>query len=180
MLELRPPSTEKPEESDLQKKENEQEDDEAKEMSEVERDMRSLQAEIKQIENESIKTKTKRLYEHSCDILAWVKLHPECEEDVRRFCSYYLPTATKLLKTYNEVAPHADESRVAASIQDEVSHILDTMIEAFRGLMDNLLQNTAVDMQAEISALETVLTQEGLVANGFTMPQSGAAEKSAR
>ena len=39
----------------------------------------------------------------------------------------------------------------------------------FRGLMDNLLQNTAVDMQAEISALETVLAQEGLAQNGFTM-----------
>ena len=42
------------------------------------------------------------------------------------------------------------------------------MSTAFRGLMDNLLQNTAVDMQAEISALETVLAQEGLAQNGFT------------
>ena len=84
-----------------------------------------------------------------------------------RFCSYYLPTAVKLLNTYNEVAPHADESSVAAGIQSEVSQVLDTMSTAFRGLMDNLLQNTAVDMQAEISALETVLAQEGL--GGMTM-----------
>lgn len=58
---------------------------------------------------------------------------------------------------------------MAAGIQSEVSQVLDTMSTAFRGLMDNLLQNTAVDMQAEISALETVLAQEGLAQNGFTM-----------
>ena len=110
-----------------------------------------------------------RLREHTEDIFAWVKLHPECADDARRFCSYYLPTAVKLLNTYNEVAPHADESSVAAGIQSEVSQVLDTMSTAFRGLMDNLLQNTAVDMQAEISALETVLAQEGLAQNGFTM-----------
>lgn len=146
------------------------------ETSAVEKYLENLDKQITQIKQPEIHTKAKRLYEHSCDILAWVQLHPECAEDVRRFCSYYLPTATKLLSTYNEVAPHADESRVAASIQDEVSHVLDTMIEAFRGLMDNLLQNTAVDMQAEISALETVLSQEGLVENGFSMPQSAAPE----
>ena len=104
-----------------------------------------------------IRAKAARLREHTEDIFAWVKLHPECADDARRFCSYYLPTAVKLLNTYNEVAPHADESSVAAGIQSEVSQVLDTMSTAFRGLMDNLLQNTAVDMQAEISALETVL-----------------------
>ena len=56
-----------------------------------------------------------------------MKLHPECADDARRFCSYYLPTAVKLLNTYNEVAPHADESSVAAGIQSEVSQVLDTM-----------------------------------------------------
>ena len=116
-----------------------------------------------------IRAKAARLREHTEDIFAWVKLHPECADDARRFCSYYLPTAVKLLNTYNEVAPHADESSVAAGIQSEVSQVLDTMSTAFRGLMDNLLQNTAVDMQAEISALETVLAQEGLAQNGFTM-----------
>ncbi len=144
------------------------------EVSAVERYLEGLDKQIRQIKEQEIHSKAKRLYEHSCDILAWVQLHPECAEDVRRFCSYYLPTATKLLSTYNEVAPHADESRVAASIQDEVSKVLDTMIEAFRGLMDHLLQNTAVDMQAEISALETVLSQEGLMENGFTMPHPAA------
>ena len=131
--------------------------------------MRELERQLARIENADIRATAARLREHTEDIFAWVKLHPECADDARRCCSYYLPTAVKLLNTYNEVAPHADESSVAAGIQSEVSQVLDTMSTAFRGLMDNLLQNTAVDMQAEISALETVLAQEGLAQNGFTM-----------
>ena len=121
------------------------------------------------MQDTAIREKAVRLYEHAEDIYAWVQLHPECTDDVRRFCSYYLPTANKLLATYNEIAPHKNDSRVAANIEAEVSRVLDTMTTAFRGLMDNLLQNTAVDMQAEISALETVLAQEGLTQNGLTL-----------
>ena len=47
--------------------------------------------------------------------------------------------------------------------------MLDTMSTAFRGLMDNLLQNTAVGYAGRDLALETVLAQEGLAQNGFTM-----------
>ena len=124
---------------------------------------------MERVQDTAIREKAVRLYEHAEDIFAWVQLHPECTDDVRRFCSYYLPTANKLLATYNEIAPHKNDSRVAANIESEVSRVLDTMTTAFRGLMDNLLQNTVVDMQAEISALETVLAQEGLTQNGLTL-----------
>lgn len=134
-----------------------------------EEDLRALRKEIAHVENPEIREKASHLARHAEDIFAWVKLHPECADDVRRFCSYYLPTAAKLLSTYNEIAPHAGESSVAASVETEVSKVLDTMITAYRELMDHLLQNTAVDMQAEISALETVLAQEGLTQNGLKL-----------
>lgn len=131
--------------------------------------LREYKRRMEQIQDPALHEKAARLYEHAEDIFAWVQLHPECTDDVRRFCSYYLPTANKLLATYNEIAPHKNDSQVAANIESEVSRVLDTMTTAFRGLMDNLLQNTAVDMQAEISALETVLAQEGLTQNGLTL-----------
>lgn len=134
-----------------------------------EEELRALRREIAHVENAEIRDKAAKLARHAEDIFAWVKLHPECADDVRRFCSYYLPTAAKLLATYNEIAPHAGESSVAASVENEVSKVLDTMIAAYRELMDHLLQNTAVDMQAEISALETVLAQEGLTQSGLKL-----------
>lgn len=135
--------------------------------------LRALRKQVAHVENADIREKAAHLCRHAEDIFAWVKLHPECTDDVRRFCSYYLPTAEKLLATYNDIAPHTNESPVAANIEREVSHVLDTMIGAFRGLMDNLLQNTAVDMQAEISALETVLAQEGLTEDGLSLSLPG-------
>ncbi len=129
--------------------------------------LREYKRQLERVREPAVREKAARLCEHAEDIFAWVKLHPECTDDVRRFCSYYLPTANKLLSTYNEVAPHTVESAVAAQIEGEVLRVLDTMTTAFRGLMDNLLQNTAVDMQAEISALETILAQEGLTQDGI-------------
>lgn len=129
--------------------------------------LREYKRQLERVRESAVREKAARLYEHAEDIFAWVKLHPECTDDVRRFCSYYLPTANKLLATYNEIAPHTGESSVADQIEGEVLRVLDTMTAAFRGLMDNLLQNTAVDMQAEISALETILAQEGLTQDGL-------------
>lgn len=133
-----------------------------------EEDLRELKRRLAGVENEEVRSRAARLCEHAEDIFAWVRLHPECAEDVRRFSSYYLPTANKLLGTYSEVAAHTGESSVAAGIESEVVRVLDTMTTAFRGLMDNLLQNTAVDLQAEISALETVMAQEGLTKDGLS------------
>ena len=55
--------------------------------------LRELERQLARIENADIRAKAARLREHTEDIFAWVKLHPECADDARRFCSFYLPTA---------------------------------------------------------------------------------------
>ena len=90
-------------------------------------------------------------------IIAWLEKHPGGESQIRRFVSYYMPTTLKLLRTYNEVDPQADSSAVAAEIQTDICGILYTINTAFQSLQDNLLKDTAMDVSAEISALETCL-----------------------
>ena len=103
-----------------------------------------------------------RIEEQTVQIIAWLEKHPGGESQIRRFVSYYMPTTLKLLRTYNEVDPQADSSAVAAEIQTDICGILYTINTAFQSLQDNLLKDTAMDVSAEISALETVLAQEGL------------------
>ena len=55
--------------------------------------------------------------------------------------------------TYNEVALHAGESSVASGIQQEIGGILDTIDRAFVTLHDGLLQDTALNVSAEILSL---------------------------
>ena len=110
---------------------------------------------IVQLDYESVEEAKKK-------IIAWLEKHPGGESQIRRFVSYYMPTTLKLLRTYNEVDPQADSSAVAAEIQTDICGILYTINTAFQSLQDNLLKDTAMDVSAEISALETVLAQEGL------------------
>ena len=74
------------------------------------------------------------------------------------------------MKTYNEVEPHAESSEVAAKIQKEVSDVLEPVSAAFHNLLDNLLKGTALDVSVEVSALESVFTQDGLAQESLKVP----------
>ena len=110
---------------------------------------------------------TQRIEAQTVRVIAWLEKHPEGEGQIRRFVNYYMPTTLKLVRTYNEVSPQADSSSVAASIQTDICGILSTINTAFQSLQNNLLKDTAMDVSAEISALETVLAQEGLTQDGM-------------
>ena len=129
--------------------------------------LQELGAEKARIGDEEVRARVEKLERHTRQIAAWLKQHPGKEAGVRRFSGYYLPTVLKLLRTYNEVALHAGESSVASGIQQEIGGILDTIDRAFVTLHDGLLQDTALNVSAEISALETVLAQDGLVQDGL-------------
>ena len=78
-----------------------------------------------------------------------------------------MPTTLKLVRAYNDVDPHAARSGAAAQVQQQVARVLATVEEAFGNLLDTLIGHEAVDVSAEISALETVLAQDGLSGGGL-------------
>lgn len=123
------------------------------------RDIREAQ---RHISDAAVLSETHRIEAYTQSILAWLEKHPEDAGQIRRFVSYYMPTTLKLLTAWNEVTPQADSSSVAEEIQTDIRGILRTVATAFQNLQDNLLKDTALDISAEISALETVLAQDGL------------------
>ena len=129
--------------------------------------LQELGAEKARIRDKEVCAKVEKLERHTRQIAAWLKQHPDKEASVRRFSGYYLPTVLKLLRTYNEVEQHAGDSSVASGIQQEIGDILETIDKAFVTLHDGLLEDTALNVSAEISALETVLAQDGLVQDGM-------------
>ncbi len=128
---------------------------------------RGLRAEKTKIDDPEVLEQVEQLDAQTSQILAWLEGHPQSEASVKRFASYYLPTTLKLLRTYNEVDPQADQSSVAAQIQRDITGILCTINAAFRNLQDGLLKDTAMNVSAEISAMETVLAQDGLKDDGL-------------
>lgn len=129
----------------------------------------ALREQQRQITDAPVLEQTERIEAQTVRVIAWLERHPEGEGQIRRFVNYYMPTTLKLVRTYNEVSPQADSSSVAVSIQTEICGILSTINTAFQSLQNNLLKDTAMDVSAEISALETVLAQEGLTRDGMGM-----------
>ena len=103
-------------------------------------------------------------------IMDWVRTQPESAKNAKRMAGYYLPTVQRLLHTYisvdNNPGPNAQE------ICRQISHTLDTLNQALANLRDDLLGNTALNVEAEIAAMEQMLGSEGLT-DELRMPGPG-------
>ncbi len=105
-------------------------------------------------------------------LLDWVQENPGGASKLRRLTRYYLPTTLKLLRTYTSVDDNPGEK--ARQICQEIDRILDTVNQALLQLQDTLLEDTALDVSAEISALESMLAQEGLTGPSLDLAASAA------
>lgn len=96
-------------------------------------------------------------------IFAYVEAHPEKVSDIRKFMSYYLPTTLKLLEAYRELDRKKIDTAEAISTKTEIRRALDNIILAFENLYADLMKEDLLDLSADISVLETMLTREGLM-----------------
>lgn len=120
-----------------------------------------------EIDDLEVRAKVQQLSALIGEIRDWVQKHPEGEGKVKRLSNYYLPTTLKLLNTY--ISVDNNPGPTAQNICDNVSNILDTFNTALRNMQDTLLDDTALDVSAEISALESMLQQEGLADSEFSL-----------
>ena len=112
---------------------------------------------------EEISTKLDRLETVIIKIFSYVEQHPEKLPDIRRFMNYYLPTTVKLVKAYCDFEQQPVQLQSVVTAKQEISDTLTVISTAFETLLDSLYQNDAMDISTDISALKTILTQEGLV-----------------
>ncbi len=114
-----------------------------------------------------VSNKLYRLEEIASKIFDYVEQHPNKLPDIRRFMSYYLPTSIKLVKAYREFEAQPVQGENLTAIKQEILETLDTINLAYENLLDRLFEDDTLDISTEISALETVLAQEGLTGNSF-------------
>lgn len=93
-------------------------------------------------------------------IMDWVQKNPASAGNVGRLASYYLPTTLKLFHSYVLVDDRPGPN--AQNICAQVDRALTTLEQALANLQDDLLGNTALDVEAEINAMEMMLCREGL------------------
>lgn len=95
-------------------------------------------------------------------IFEYVEQHPESADETKKLMKYYLPTTIKLLDFYQKLDNQPVQGKNIRSSKKQIEETLDTLNLAFARLYDNLYQDTSMDINADISVLQTLLAQEGL------------------
>lgn len=76
--------------------------------------------------------------------------------------NYYLPTTVKLLENYNEFGKQEAKGENITSTMKKVEEVLDTVVNAFKKVLDDLFMDKALDTSVDIEVLEKMLREEGL------------------
>ena len=114
---------------------------------------------------EEISRKLSRLELVTEKIFLQVEQQPECLPDSRRLMNYYLPTTLKLVTAYQKFEEQPVQGSNIIEAKKEILDALDTAGIAFENLLNKLFQDDAMDISTDISAMETILSQEGLLGN---------------
>lgn len=96
-------------------------------------------------------------------IIDHVKAHPEKLSQIRKFTNYYLPTTLKLLNAYDRM----DDTGISGSNIDtamgKIGSALESIVTAFDRQLDALFADEALDISTDITVMEDLLRQEGLL-----------------
>jgi len=82
---------------------------------------------------------------------------------VRRFMSYYLPTAEKLMDQYRQLMDAPVKGENITSAMSRIESSMDVVADAFDKCADNLYKDDEMDIDAEIKVMNTMLTGDSLI-----------------
>lgn len=119
------------------------------------------------IQGESISKKLERLEKVISKIFEHIKENPEELPEIRKFLGYYLPTTLKLVMVYQDLDGELIQGANIVATKKEIEETLDTINDAFENLLDSFYEDTAIDVSTDISVLNTMLAQEGLMKRDF-------------
>ena len=94
--------------------------------------------------------------------------NPEIIPDLKKLMDYYLPMTVKLLTAYADMDAQPIQGENILNSKREIEATLDTLDQAFRKLLDELYQETALDISSDISVLNAMLAREGLTEDELT------------
>ena len=120
------------------------------------------------IPGEVVSEKIDRIEQVVRKIFDRVKTHPEVIPDLKKLMDYYLPMTVKLLRAYADMDAQPVQGENILNSKREIEATLDTLNAAFEKLLDELFQDTALDISSDISVLNAMLAREGLADDELT------------
>ncbi len=120
----------------------------------------------------SVRERIDQLADLTGKIFADIVDDPEDIPAVKRFAGYYLPTTMKLLNAYDRMSGQGDGQNVSGTLK-RIEEILDTTVKAYQKQYDSLFANEALDIETDISVMETMMKREGLTGKDFEVRTQG-------
>ena len=136
-------------------------------MAEGEMYIRKIREANAAIPGEEISRKLYRLEELMDKIFKVLSQKPDELPKLRKFMNYYMPTTDKLVQTYRELDAQPVEGENISKAKREIEETLDTINNAYEKLLDNFYAEAAMDVSSDISVLQNLMAQEGLVGQPF-------------
>ena len=148
-------------------------DDERKLRQALERGKQSI-AEIDraraEITGETVRTELDDIEVLIRKIFDRVKEKPSLLPDIKKFMDYYLPTTVKLVSVYSEFEKKSVQSEDVVAAKHEIEQTLGTIEKAFGRLLEELYQDTVMDVSTDISVLNAMFARDGLTGGDFDDP----------
>ncbi|MDR2420584.1 MAG: 5-bromo-4-chloroindolyl phosphate hydrolysis family protein [Oscillospiraceae bacterium] len=132
------------------------------ELSEYDRVLTELRSLNEKISDPGISRKIERVESASAKIFAAVRENPDKLPQIRRFMSYYLPTALKLLRSYATLERQGIRGENITSAKESIDRVLGTLAAGFERQLDRLFRSDVIDISSDIDVLEGMLARDGL------------------
>jgi len=114
----------------------------------------------KTIGNEKLAEVIRELLDIAKQIFDYVKKQPEKAKKIRRFVTYYLPTATKLLLSYEELNRQPVKGENIKESMQKIEGIMDGIVSTFRQHLDDLYRDKNIDISADIAVMENMINRD--------------------
>ena len=115
------------------------------------------------IPGEKVKQKIDELISITDKIFKKLLIEPGVYKQIKRFSEFFLPTTIKLLSSYDRFGQSGVSGENINSTIERIDAALDTTKDSYAKFYDSLFENQALDIEADIRVLETMLKKDGLM-----------------
>ena len=116
--------------------------------------------------DEAVRQKANEIISITDKIFKKLLVEPAVYTQVKRFADFFLPTTVKLLDSYVRFSQSGVKGDNITSTLERIDTALDTTLISYRKFFDSLFENQALDIETDISVLDTMLKKEGLMDSG--------------
>lgn len=128
--------------------------------------MREMDRLYASIRDPAVRSKIARIKDITGKIVQDAIDDPSDVPQIKKFMSYYLPTTIKLLNTYDRMGQQGIEGDNITKTMGSINEMLDTAIQAYEKRLDALFADQSLDIETDISVMNTMLEREGLGETG--------------